>query len=63
MQLVYPLSASRHGLHPLMADPILFVLVKSAFVALLSGTVWLDSSSPIFISGMVNCIFHPIVLL
>ena len=30
------------------------LLVKLAFVALLSGTVWLDGSSPIFIFAAVN---------
>ena len=39
----------------LVNDCVLFVLVKVAFVALLSGAIWVDSSSPIFIFGAVNC--------
>ena len=37
-------------------DCLLFVLVKLAFLALISGTVWLDSFIPIFIFRKVNTV-------
>ena len=36
------------------AMTVLFVLVKLAFVTLLSGTVWVDSSKPVLIFEAVN---------
>ena len=44
MQLGNPLFASHHA-----NECVLFILVKLAFVALLSGAVWVDGSSPVFI--------------
>ena len=36
-------------------DCVLFVLLKLVFVALPSGTVWVDVPSPSVVSGVANC--------